>query len=90
MANPSLNGEQLPWQKLNTTIFEINEQPSLEGQETFIGVGMTVPSTGLGHGADSNLMIVHLSNRMVLIPLRYGFEFEIDDFGIRILHVPQG
>ena len=88
MTNPSLDGDQLAWQKLDSMVFKIKEQTSLEGQETFIGVGMTVPSLGLGHGADSNLVIVHLRNRMVVVPLRCGFAFELDDFGIRIPHLP--
>ena len=89
MTNASLNGDQMTGQKLDGTVFKIDEQTSFKGKEAFIGVGMRVPNIGFYHGADSNFVVVHLRNRMVIVPLRCGFQFQSDDFGRRILHFCQ-
>jgi hypothetical protein len=59
MANTSVDRDHVSRQELYRSIVEVNKEAALQRQKALVGVRMTVPVIGLGHGAYPNFMIVH-------------------------------
>jgi hypothetical protein len=82
MAHAFRHDKALAWQKINCTIFKIDQETSVEDEKEFVDVLVLVPMVLALHYRHPDDRIVHLAQRLVVPFVRAGIgEFlHIDQF----------
>jgi len=72
MAHALGHEESLLWRKIDNTIFEIDQEMSMENEKKFIDVFVFVPVIFTLNHRQPNDRIVHLAKRLVVPFVRAG------------------